>query len=93
MMSVNTALRTKIMLRCIGVKLIQPQDIYAFIDYQILQFNRGNNRSAAPAHGAITTTGINQTLIKTHCEFHSTAMALPFMNWLNLNTINKRLFA
>jgi len=74
---VDPAPGTEIMLCRVGVELIEAQQVLAFINRQVFQLDRCNNRASPPAHRAIATPWVNQTIRKPNREFDAAAMALP----------------
>ncbi|KKC99198.1 hypothetical protein KY46_13935 [Photobacterium halotolerans] len=59
MMRVNTADRTKIMFRSMGIKLIKAEFVFTFYDGDAIERNRSHNRPTSATHRAITASGVN----------------------------------
>jgi hypothetical protein len=92
MMGVDATPGAEIVPGRVCIELIKAQYLFAFIDRQILESGGGHDRAAPPAHRAVTTTWLDQSILEPHGELDAAAVTLPFMQWADIDFIDKRLF-
>lgn len=87
---VDTAVPTEIMLRRLGIELIELKVLRALHDPDAIQRYGSRNGTAPAAHGAIAAADIYQPCWQIEFQFYGAAVAGRPMRWLYFNAIHFR---
>lgn len=79
MVSVNAAVRAKIMLRGMRVELVELQVLSTFHDTDSIQRNRCNHSALAPADGAITAARVDDAIWEVKLQLNRATVAAQAM--------------